>query len=202
MSNDFVKSHENIEDISIQDISGSEINDLLHDDTHNYIHKPDNKMYCLTDNVKNVSVTDTSIIYASQTADKKQVTINTKKLTDTVNELKEKDTELYNEDVEIKKSIENIKNTLLPNLKTEILKSIYKIGDIITTTTDENPSFKFGGEWSRFGVNRVLLGSNLLTTGKVITHVNVTPENLTPPTSPPYNQITYVTVNFWKKTAD
>ena len=198
MSNDFVKSHENIEDISIQDISGSEINDLLHDDTHNYIHKPDNKMYCLTDNVKNVSVTDTSIIYASQTDDKKQVTINTKKLTDTVNELKEKDTELYNEDVEIKKSIENIENTLLPNLKTEILKSIYKKGDIITTTTKENPSLKFGGVWVKFGGDSVLLGSNSLV--ETVT----TQDNLKKASNngQPFNRTTFITVNFWKKTAD
>ena len=199
MSNDFVKSHENIEDISIQDISCSEINDLLHDNTHNYIHKPDNKMYCLTDNVKNVSVTDTSIIYTSQTDDKKQVTINTKKLTDTVNELKEKDKELYNEDVEIKKSIEDIKNTLLPNLKTEILKSIYKIGDIVITTTNEYPSLKFGGVWTKFGADRVLLGSNSPVLETVITQDNLKTANNS---GQPFNRTTYVTVNFWKKTAD
>ena len=44
------------------------------------------------------------------------------------------------------------------NLKNEILKSIYSVGDIIVTINSVNPSNRFGGTWEQFGQGRTLIG--------------------------------------------
>lgn len=40
----------------------------------------------------------------------------------------------------------------------KILSSIHKVGDIIITTNNENPSNIYGGTWERYGEGRVLIG--------------------------------------------
>ena len=40
----------------------------------------------------------------------------------------------------------------------KILSSIHRVGDIIITTNDENPSNIYGGTWERYGEGRVLIG--------------------------------------------
>lgn len=40
----------------------------------------------------------------------------------------------------------------------KILSSIHRVGDIIITTNNENPSNIYGGTWERYGEGRVLIG--------------------------------------------
>lgn len=40
----------------------------------------------------------------------------------------------------------------------KILSSIHRVGDIIITTNNENPSNIYGGTWKRYGEGRVLIG--------------------------------------------
>lgn len=55
------------------------------------------------------------------------------------------------------------------NLKNEILKSIYSVGDIIVTLNSVNPANRFGGTWEQFGQGKTLIGVGIgddYTTGK------------------------------------
>ena len=59
-------------------------------------------------------------------------------------------------------SIEEIEleQTLYGLTVKEIMNEIYPIGSIYTSTTDTNPSEKFGGVWERYGEGKTLVGVN------------------------------------------
>ena len=54
MSKDFVRSKDNVKNITTEKIDHTEVNDLLHDGENSYIHTPKHKFHNLLDNIKQI----------------------------------------------------------------------------------------------------------------------------------------------------
>ena len=54
MAKDFVRSKDNVKNITTEKIDHTEVNDLLHDGKNSYIHTPKHKFHNLLDNIKQI----------------------------------------------------------------------------------------------------------------------------------------------------
>ena len=62
MAKDFVRSKDNVKNITTEKIDHTEVNDLLHDGENSYIHTPKHKFHNLLDNIKNIIITGTESV--------------------------------------------------------------------------------------------------------------------------------------------
>lgn len=62
MSKNFVREINNIDDITKQGFLTNKVNDLLSTKKHNYIRKETQEYHCLTDNLKTLASTNTSLL--------------------------------------------------------------------------------------------------------------------------------------------
>ena len=54
MAKDFVRSKDNVKNITTEKIDHTEVNDLLHDGENSYIHTPKHEFHNLLDNIKQI----------------------------------------------------------------------------------------------------------------------------------------------------
>ena len=62
MAKDFVRSKDNVKNITTEKIDHTEVNDLLHDGENSYIHTPKHEFHNLLDNIKNIIITGTETV--------------------------------------------------------------------------------------------------------------------------------------------
>ena len=63
MAKDFVRSKDNVKNITTEKIDHTEVNDLLHDGENSYIHTPKHKFHNLIDNIKQIEFSGGNLIY-------------------------------------------------------------------------------------------------------------------------------------------
>ena len=62
MAKDFVRSKDNVKNITTEKIDHTEVNDLLHDGENSYIHTPKHEFHNLLDNIKQIEFSGSDII--------------------------------------------------------------------------------------------------------------------------------------------
>ena len=62
MSKDFVRSKDNVKNITTEKIDHTEVNDLLHDGENSYIHTPKHEFHNLLDNIKQIKFSGSNLI--------------------------------------------------------------------------------------------------------------------------------------------
>jgi len=62
MAKDFVRSKDNVKNITTEKIDHTEVNDLLHDGENSYIHTPKHEFHNLIDNIKQIKFSDSNLI--------------------------------------------------------------------------------------------------------------------------------------------
>ena len=62
MAKDFVRSKDNVKNITTEKIDHTEVNDLLHDGENSYIHTPKHEFHNLLDNIKQIEFSGSDLI--------------------------------------------------------------------------------------------------------------------------------------------
>ena len=62
MAKDFVRSKDNVKNITTEKIDHTEVNDLLHDGENSYIHTPKHEFHNLLDNIKQIKFSGSDLI--------------------------------------------------------------------------------------------------------------------------------------------
>ena len=62
MAKDFVRSKDNVKNITTEKIDHTEVNDLLHDGENSYIHTPKHEFHNLLDNLKQIEFSGSDLI--------------------------------------------------------------------------------------------------------------------------------------------
>ena len=62
MAKDFVRSKDNVKNITTEKIDHTEVNDLLHDGENSYIHTPKHEFHNLIDNLKQIVLSGSDLI--------------------------------------------------------------------------------------------------------------------------------------------
>ena len=62
MAKDFVRSKDNVKNITTEKIDHTEVNDLLHDGENSYIHTPKHEFHNLIDNIKQIKCSGSNLI--------------------------------------------------------------------------------------------------------------------------------------------
>ena len=62
MAKDFVRSKDNVKNITTEKIDHTEVNDLLHDGENSYIHTPKHEFHNLIDNIKQIVFSGSDLI--------------------------------------------------------------------------------------------------------------------------------------------
>lgn len=62
MAKDFVRSKDNVKNITTEKIDHTEVNDLLHDGENSYIHTPKHEFHNLLDNIKQIKFSGSNFI--------------------------------------------------------------------------------------------------------------------------------------------
>ena len=62
MAKDFVRSKDNVKNITTEKIDHTEVNDLLHDGKNSYIHTPKHEFHNLIDNIKQIKFSGSDLI--------------------------------------------------------------------------------------------------------------------------------------------
>ena len=62
MAKDFVRSKDNVKNITTEKIDHTEVNDLLHDGENSYIHTPKHEFHNLIDNLKQIEFSGSDLI--------------------------------------------------------------------------------------------------------------------------------------------
>ena len=62
MAKDFVRSKDNVKNITTEKIDHTEVNDLLHDGENSYIHTPKHEFHNLLDNIKQIEIYGSDLI--------------------------------------------------------------------------------------------------------------------------------------------
>ena len=62
MAKDFVRSKDNVKNITTEKIDHTEVNDLLHDGENSYIHTPKHEFHNLIDNIKQIEFSGSDLI--------------------------------------------------------------------------------------------------------------------------------------------
>ena len=62
MAKDFVRSKDNVKNITTEKIDHTEVNDLLHDGENSYIHTPKHEFHNLIDNIKQIEFSGSNLI--------------------------------------------------------------------------------------------------------------------------------------------
>lgn len=62
MAKDFVRSKDNVKNITTEKIDHTEVNDLLHDGENSYIHTPKHEFHNLIDNIKQIKLSGSNLI--------------------------------------------------------------------------------------------------------------------------------------------
>lgn len=62
MAKDFVRSKDNVKNITTEKIDHTEVNDLLHDGENSYIHTPKHEFHNLLDNIKQIKFSGSNLI--------------------------------------------------------------------------------------------------------------------------------------------
>ena len=62
MAKDFVRSKDNVKNITTEKIDHTEVNDLLHDGENSYIHTPKHEFHNLLDNIKQIKLSGSDLI--------------------------------------------------------------------------------------------------------------------------------------------
>ena len=62
MAKDFVRSKDNVKNITTEKIDHTEVNDLLHDGKNSYIHTPNHEFHNLLDNLKQIEFSESNLI--------------------------------------------------------------------------------------------------------------------------------------------
>ena len=62
MAKDFVRSKDNVKNITTEKIDHTEVNDLLHDGENSYIHTPKHEFHNLIDNIKQIVLSGSGLI--------------------------------------------------------------------------------------------------------------------------------------------
>ena len=62
MAKDFVRSKDNVKNITTEKIDHTEVNDLLHDGKNSYIHTPKHEFHNLLDNIKQIEFSGSDLI--------------------------------------------------------------------------------------------------------------------------------------------
>ena len=62
MAKDFVRSKDNVKNITTEKIDHTEVNDLLHDGKNSYIHTPKHEFHNLIDNIKQIEFSGSDLI--------------------------------------------------------------------------------------------------------------------------------------------
>ena len=62
MAKDFVRSKDNVKNITTEKIDHTEVNDLLHDGENSYIHTPKHEFHNLLDNIKQIVFSGSDLI--------------------------------------------------------------------------------------------------------------------------------------------
>ena len=62
MAKDFVRSKDNVKNITTEKIDHTEVNDLLHDGENSYIHTPKHEFHNLIDNIKQIVLSGSNLI--------------------------------------------------------------------------------------------------------------------------------------------
>ena len=62
MAKDFVRSKDNVKNITTEKIDHTEVNDLLHDGENSYIHTPKHEFHNLIDNIKQIEFSGSKLI--------------------------------------------------------------------------------------------------------------------------------------------
>ena len=62
MAKDFVRSKDNVKNITTEKIDHTEVNDLLHDGENSYIHTPKHEFHNLIDNIKQIELSGSNLI--------------------------------------------------------------------------------------------------------------------------------------------
>ena len=62
MAKDFVRSKDNVKNITTEKIDHTEVNDLLHDGENSYIHTPKHEFHNLIDNIKQIKFSGSDLI--------------------------------------------------------------------------------------------------------------------------------------------
>ena len=62
MAKDFVRSKDNVKNITTEKIDHTEVNDLLHDGKNSYIHTPKHEFHNLIDNIKQIKLYGSDLI--------------------------------------------------------------------------------------------------------------------------------------------
>lgn len=66
MAKDFVRSKDNVKNITTEKIDHTEVNDLLHDGENSYIHTPKHEFHNLLDNIKQIEIYGSDLIYGEK----------------------------------------------------------------------------------------------------------------------------------------
>ena len=148
MAKDFVRSKDNVKNITTEKIDHTEVNDLLHDGKNSYIHTPKHEFHNLLDNIKQIEFSGSDLISGEKSGN--NYTLNLSELNETILYLNSRINHLENNYIHLNSRINHLENNYihLPVSQLEpVVKDIYMnkpSGDVIIdmdTIIQENYNF-------------------------------------------------------------